>query len=106
MQITISGRNGSLNEEMETYLREKLNKFTKIFERIESILATVEFRPELTTVEVLVNCEHRHDLVACDQAPNFFGAVDLAAHKLEAQLRRYKEKIQEHRRTPPMGGKP
>ena len=106
MQISISGRNGSLSDEMETYLREKLNKFTKIFERIESISVTVEFRTEQTTVEVLVNCEHKHDLVARDESSNFHGAVDLATHKMEGQLRRYKERVQEHRRTPPMGGKP
>ena len=104
MQISISSRNGSLSPEMSEYLREKLAKLNKIFERIESIEATVELRPELTTVEVLVNAEHKHDLVARDQADNFHGAVDLVMHKMESQLRRYKDRIQEHRRTPPMGG--
>jgi ribosome-associated translation inhibitor RaiA len=33
-------------------------------------------------------------------------AVDLIMDKLERQLTRYKEKIQDHRRTPPMGGVP
>jgi putative sigma-54 modulation protein len=89
---------------MSEYIREKLAKFTKIFERIESIAATVEFRPELTKVEVLVNAEHKHDMVARDESSDFQGAVDLAVHKMETQLRRYKERIQEHRRTPPMGG--
>ena len=104
MQISISSRNGSLSDEMGEYLREKLAKLTKLFDRIESIAATVEFRPDLTTVEVLVNAEHKHDLVARDEASNFHGAVDLAVHKMETQLRRYKERIQNHRRRPPMGG--
>ena len=30
-------------------------------------------------------------------------AVDAALHKVQAQLRRYKEKIQDHRRTPSVG---
>ncbi len=106
MQISISGRNGTLSEEMRAYFDEKLNKFTKIFERIESIAATVEFRPDQVSVEVLVNAEHKHDLVARDEAPSFHGAVDLVTHKMESQLRRYKDKIQQHRRTPPMGGTP
>ena len=106
MQISISSRHGSLSEEMDVYLRDKLSKFPKIFERIESIAATVELRPEQTTVEILLNCEHKHDLVARDEAPGFQGAVDLAVHKMEGQLRRYKGKIQDHRRTPPMGGSP
>lgn len=104
MQISISSRNGSLSAEMSEYMREKLAKLLKIFERIESIAATVEFRPELTRIEVLVNAEHKHDLVARDEASTFQGAVDLTVHKIETQLRRYKERIQEHRRRPPMGG--
>jgi len=106
VQISISSRHGSLNEEMDGYIRDKLSKLSKIFERIESIAATVELRPEQTLVEVLVNCEHKHDLVASDGAPSFHGAVDLAVHKMEGQLRRYKDKIQDRRRTPPMGGTP
>ena len=104
MQISISSRNGSLSPEMSEYLRDKLAKLPKIFERIESIAVTVEFRQELTKVEVLVNAEHKHDMVARDEGSDFQGAVDLAVHKMETQLRRYKERIQEHRRTPPMGG--
>jgi putative sigma-54 modulation protein len=104
VRISISSRNGSLSEEMSEYIEEKLAKLPKIFERIESIAATVDLRPDLTTVEVLVNAEHKHDLIARDEASNFQGAVDLAIHKIETQLRRYKERIQEHRRTPPMGG--
>lgn len=103
MQVSISSRNGSLSAEMSEYIREKLTKLSKIFERIESIAATVELRPEMTKVEVLVNAEHKHDLVARDEASNFHGAVDLAVHKMENQLRRYKERIQQRRRTPPMG---
>ena len=104
MQISISSRNGSLSSEMNTYVRDKLSKLSKIFDRIASIAATVEFHTDQTKVEVLVNAEHKHDLVASDSAASFHGAVDLAVHKMEGQLRRYKEKIQEHRRTPPMSG--
>ena len=106
MQISISSRHGSLSEEMDAYIQDKLSKFSKIFERIESIAVTVELRPEQTTIEILVNCEHKHDLVSRDEAPSFHGAVDLAVHKMEGQLRRYKDKIQDRRRTPPMGGNP
>ena len=104
MEMKISSRHGSLSQEMNEYITEKLAKFPKIFGRIESIEATVELRPEQTKVEVLVNAEHNHDLVARDEAPSFHAAVDQAIHKMESQLRRYKEKIQEHRRTLDMGG--
>ena len=104
MQISISSRHGSLTREMGDYLHKKASKLLKIFDRIESIDATVEFGSDQTQVDILVNAEHKHDLVASDQAVNFFAAADQAVHKMEGQLRRYKEKIQEHRRTPPASG--
>ena len=104
MQISVSSRHGSLSPDMSEYVTEKLAKFPKIFARIESIEATVDLRPDLTQVGVLVNAEHNHNLVARDQAPSFYAAVDLAVHKMDSQLRRYKERIQEHRRRPPAGG--
>jgi putative sigma-54 modulation protein len=104
VQISISSRHGSLSPVMNEYVQEKVAKFPKLFERIENIEVTVDVRPDQTTVEVLVNAEHKHDLVARDQAPSFHAAVDQAVQKMESQLRRYKERIQQHRRTPPMGG--
>ena len=104
MQISIASRHGSLSPSMNEYVQEKVSKFPKLFERIENIAVTVDMRPDQTTVEILVNAEHKHHLVARDQAPTFHAAVDQSVHKMESQLRRYKERIQEHRRTPPMGG--
>ena len=41
--------------------------------------------------------------VGCFGGFNSEAAVDLVLDKLEQQLRKYKEKIQDHRRTPSMG---
>ena len=47
--------------------------------------------------------EHKHDFVAHESHPDLLAAVDLALGKLEMQVRRHKEKIQDHRRTPSAG---
>ena len=54
-------------------------------------------------VEFLVKSEHKHDFVAHESHPDLLAAVDLALGKLEMQVRRYKEKIQDRRRTPSAG---
>jgi putative sigma-54 modulation protein len=57
-------------------------------------------------VELRVSAEHKHDFVGYEQAATLFGAVDGALHKLEHQLRKYKEKVQDHHRTPASRAEP
>lgn len=54
-------------------------------------------------VEFLVSAEHKHDFVAKERHKDLLAAIDLVLDKLESQVRRYKEKIQDHRRTPSVG---
>ena len=40
---------------------------------------------------------HKHDFVAREVGPTPESAMDLCVHKIENQLRRYKEKVQKHK---------
>ncbi len=51
-------------------------------------------------VDLNVSAEHKHDFVARETAESLWGAVDAVVHKMEQQLRRYKEKVQERHRNP------
>jgi putative sigma-54 modulation protein len=102
--IKISVRHGHLNEETQQFIRDKASKLPHLFERLTMIEVTVDLsRKELKQVEFVVQAEHKHDFVSREHHTEVLTAVDMALHKLEAQLRRYKEKIQDHRRTPSTG---
>ncbi len=103
MQIKISTRHGHLSEANQNIIREKASKLEHYFERLTMIEVTVDLQKEERLVEILVSAEHKHDFVASDHNPELMAAVDGAVAKLETQLRRYKEKIQDHRRDPSMG---
>ena len=106
MRIQISARHGALTEGMQQYIREKADKLLKYFERLTSIAIVVSFEHETPLIELLVSAEHKHDFVARQSGKDVLAAVDQVIQKMEQQLRRYKEKVQDHRRTPPMGGTP
>jgi putative sigma-54 modulation protein len=103
VQIKISGRHGHLSEETQQFIREKVQKLPHYFERLTSIEVTVDLKPNQYVVELLVSAEHKHDFVARETAADVLTGVDLVIAKLGEQLRRYKEKIQDHRRTPSTG---
>jgi putative sigma-54 modulation protein len=103
VQIKISARHGHLSDAAQKVIREKADKLLHYFDRLTMIEITVDVREDQKAVEILVSAEHKHDFVAREANGELQVAVDLALHKLEAQLRRYKEKIQDHRRTPHIG---
>ena len=98
VQIKISARHGHLNEAAQVFIQEKAKKLTRLFERLTMIEVTVDMHNGTSAVEFVVQAEHKHDFVAREKAAELVPAVDLAMAKIEGQLRRYKEKIQDHRR--------
>ncbi len=104
MQVKLSVRHGHLNEEAQRVIREKAEKLLHIFERLTLIEVTVDLQQkELKHVEFVVQAEHKHDFVARESHAELLVAFDHALAKIEGQLRRYKEKIQDHRRDPSAG---
>ena len=103
MQIKISARHGHLSEASQQFIREKAEKLLHLFQRLTIIEVTVDLQEEEKLVEFLVKAEHKHDFVATERNKDILAAVDLVVHKLEQQIRKYKEKIQDHRRTPSIG---
>jgi len=103
VQIKISARHGHLDDATQQFIREKAEKLLHFFGRITMIEVTVDFQRELKWVEFNVQAEHAKDIVASASAKDVLGATDQVLLKLEQQIRRYKEKIQDHRRRPSTG---
>ena len=103
MQIRITHRHGPLNEETQEFIRQKAGKLLHIFQRIMMIEVVVDTHADPKFVEFLVSAEHKHDFVANATAKDLLAAVDAVVDKIETQVRKYKERIQDHRRTPSMG---
>ncbi len=104
MQIKISARHGHLSEETQEFIRDKAEKLLRYFDRLTLIEVTVDLKSDThKKVEFLVSAEHKHDFVAHEVNDDILAAVDIVVDKLERQISRYKERIQDHRRTPAMG---
>ena len=100
MQIQISTRHGQLSEASQKKISAKAEKLLRIFDRLTSIAVVVDLTDEQNPkVDVQVSAEHKHDFVAHDQSDNLMASVDAALDKVEQQLRKYKEKVQERHRS-------
>ncbi len=103
MQVAIACRHGSLHHDTQAYVSHKAEKLLTYFDRVTAITVTFDFEGLLVKAEILVDAEHKHNFVASDTASEAAAAFDGALQKMEQQIKKYKEKIQDHRRTPAIG---
>ena len=104
MQVKITSRHGSVRPEIREHIQSKSEKLLTYFERVTQIEVTVDFTHDAVRVEIQVDTEHKHDFVSHSEDADATVAFDSALHKMEHQIHKYKEKVQEHRHDRPMNG--
>ena len=98
MQMNISIRHGHVSDATQAMIREKLEKLTRLYDRISAIEVTIDLEHrDAPAVDLKVSAK-KHDFVAAAQAENLLAAVDVAVDKMEQQLRKHKEKVQDRHR--------
>ena len=99
MQIKISTRHGSISDATRQKISEKVERLNRLFERLTSIEVMVDMeRREEPVVDLKVSAEHKHDFVATAQTEDIMASIDQVIHKLEQQLRKYKERVVDRHR--------
>ncbi len=101
MHVEITCRHGHVKDDVRAYMAEKVEKLLTYFERITAINVTISFENSHARVEILVDAEHKHDFVAHDEDAEAQIAFDRVLHKIEQQIHKYKEKVQNHHRHEP-----
>jgi putative sigma-54 modulation protein len=112
VQLSITTRHGHLTEATREKIQAKAEKLGRFFDRLMAIEIVVDLNDShQAKVDLKVSAEHKHDFVAHEQGDNLLGVVEAAVEKVEQQLRRYKERVQERHRNPearrqetPVGG--
>lgn len=107
MQVTVSARHGLLTDDEHKILQEKAEKLLHYFDRLTSIVVTVDLHRERegkALVEIIAHAEHKHEFVAADKDGDVHHAFNLAAERIKQQIKHYKEKLQDHRRNPSHNG--
>jgi putative sigma-54 modulation protein len=100
VQVAITCRHGNIPQETHDYIARKAEKLLNYFERVTSIEVTIVFEEGRVTAEINVDAEHKHDFVARVTSDEAGPAFDKALSKMEQQIRKYKEKLTDHRRDP------
>lgn len=93
--IAITGRNVLVTDAMRDYAMEKIAKIERISPRVVNVTVTMDiqrFEQRVDIVAKINNLKVKSHAVT----DNMYASIDKAVDKLEAQLRKYKTKIQNH----------
>jgi putative sigma-54 modulation protein len=98
VQLNIAIRHGHVSEPTQAIIRDKLEKLTRLYDHLGTVDATIDMEHREQPVVDLRVTTKKHEFVAVGQAENLVAAVDVAVDKMEQQLRKHKEKVQDRHR--------
>lgn len=96
MQITTTFRHMESSEALKTYAQEKLEKVQKYIDEpvVAQVFLTVEKIRHIAEVTITAK---GITIKAAEETNDMYAAIDATVDKIERQLRRYKERIKEHK---------
>lgn len=97
MQISVTGKNIDITAAIRAYVEEKFARLERHFEHMTNVhvILRVERQRHYAEASVHVN---RADLFAEHEHGDMYAAIDTLVDKLDRQVKKHKERIQDHHR--------
>jgi putative sigma-54 modulation protein len=96
MQIRFTARHYEIDDEIKTVIEEKLQRLENTFGKMTEAHVTVEPIKHVTKLDISLHSRNLH-ITADDQNEVLRNAVDIVIEKLEAQLRKSKGRLKDHK---------
>lgn len=96
MQVSITGRHISVTDNVKTHVEEKLERCLGVFPRIESVHVILDKETHNSICEVVIQGASHIRLSSKEKSENLYDAIDRAIEHAERQMRKQRDKIQEH----------
>ena len=97
LEITITARHQAVEEPAREYLEERIGRLARIFERLTAVHAILDHQHGQHVVELTASAPPHHRFSARAEGLELRHAIDAADHKLEAQVRVWKDRLVDHR---------
>lgn len=96
MQINISGHHIDITPPMRDYCQSRLEKLSRHYDNLTNAQVILSVEKLIQKAEARVHM-NGHDLFAGCEDKDMYAAIDAVADKLDRQLKKHKEKLQNHR---------
>lgn len=97
--IHVTGRDVYVTEAMKSYAIEKVSKIERFSSRIIDVQITMDIQKLDHRVDIVLKVDHIK-IKSQASSTDMYASIDKAVEKIERQLRKYKQRIQEHTAKP------
>lgn len=97
MTVEITARHMDATAALQDYARRKAEELGEAFPRVEHVHVILDVQKHRQMAEVVAQVRNRGTMEAAESAENMKAAVDVAMEKVERQLRRLNDKVQDHK---------
>ncbi len=97
MQFNITGIHVEITEAIRTHAQEKIEKFPRFYSSIEKAEVVITADQGQQAIEIIVTDTHGNVFVASEAGADAYTSLDSAAHKIERQLKKKKEKDRDNK---------
>lgn len=98
MQLSISGHHLDITEAIKQHSIEKLSKIKHHFDHLININMILEVEKGVQRAEATIHVSGA-DLFAKAESDNLYVSIDQMVNKLDSQIRKHKEKLNDHRKN-------
>ena len=95
MKVSVVGRHMELTKAMNQYAREKVDKLPRYYDGLLSVDVTFDMEAGQFAVEIVAAGKRKSTFVASHRGEDMYACLDQGFHKLQEQLRRYKDRVRD-----------
>lgn len=96
MQLHITGRHVEITDGIREHIYAKIERSLSGLTRVQDVQVVLELQKRTHTAEVIVKGKNHIHLEAEGASENMYTSIDQAIDKVERQLRRLRDKVQDH----------
>jgi putative sigma-54 modulation protein len=96
MEVIVSARHFELGEDLRSFAEAKVTELANEYPKLTTARVVMEVQRNWHMAEIHLNGKHI-DLIATARTEDMYASLDAANDKLEKQLRKHIEKMQNHR---------
>lgn len=96
MQVHITGRHVEITDAIRDHIYAKVERCLSGLSRIHEVQVVLELQKRTHTAEVIVKGKDHIHVEAEEKSENMYTSIDQAVEKVERQLRKLREKVQDH----------
>ncbi|WP_372794205.1 ribosome hibernation-promoting factor, HPF/YfiA family [Pontiella sp.] len=96
MQVSITGRHVKVTDNVKAHVQDKLERCLGVFPRIETIRVILDTENRDQVAEVIIQGSNHIRVTAKEESENLYDAIDRAIEHAERQMRKQRDKVQDH----------